>query len=493
MGSNALNLTQGNILKHIRAIAVPAIIGSIFQTLYNLTDTFWAGQLSSSSLAATGLVFPLFLIAMSISQAIAGGTMVLVSNAIGAKQEKKAAHYQEQAFSLGVVFGTILAVFTWYIVQTFFSAQNVSGQVLGDAIAYARAIGVGFPFMVVQAALGVALMSRGDTKFMRNVMILNAFINVGLDPLLMYGWNIAGIVIIPRMGVAGIGLATSFVQVLGTILLLRKVYKERYFVPKTLKSLIPIYKTSHEIFKYGLPSFVQLALVGLGLGVVNYFLYNLNGPNATAAYTVGLRIEQFALVPTMGLNIALSALVGQNNGARRIDRIRESFRLCLLLALALLGLMILVRIFAHFILIPFTRDAEVIMIAKQYLTFAVFIFYAYQLMFQASGLLQGLKRPLIPIIMVSVRQLVFPFIFIPIFAYALDWGYLGVFTSVACSAWITAIVLFVFARKKLLAREIECKQEPPTEPDIPPTPQKINSSIISKPALSPATSTKKKV
>ncbi len=412
------------------------------------------GQISTNALAALSLSFPIFLASIGITQCIFSGAMVLIANSLGAGDQEKAKYYLEKAVGLSLVAGVLAMLTVWTTARPLMRALGGKGEVLEMAWDYLQVLALGLPFMVSSFTLNAGLLSRGNTRFQRNLYIMNALINLALDPLLLYGFSFRGVRIIPAMGVRGIALATVMVFALGALLTLRKVLKEQDMRSDSLHRYALTLKDSAQILYYGLPAFTHLALVSLGLAIVNFFLYRLGGSHVVAGYGIGLRIEQLALVPSIGIGTALSAIVGQNNGAGRFNRICEAYRVGLLMALAVLVLgMLPIALLGKQIASVFSSDPSVITVVNHYLWFAAVIFFAYQFIGLSSSTFQGMKHPLVPILFVTLRQLVLPWIFIPLFAYALSWGIYGVFSSVLVCAWINALGLLVYVttllRKKM--------------------------------------------
>lgn len=448
------DLTSGNITKHMMHIATPAMWGLFFGSLYNWTDTFWGGKISTDALAAFSLSFPIFLASMGIVQCIFSGTMVLISNSLGAGEKEKAQYYLEKAVVLSFTVGVGAMISIWIIARPILRLLGGQGEVLEMACAYLQVLATGIPFMVSSQTLNAGFISRGNTRFQRNLYIMNALINLGLDPLLLYGLSFSGITIIPPMGIRGVALATTFVFALGASLSLRKALRERSIRTDSLRRYSLHVQDSARILYYGLPALLQLALVSFGLAIVNFFLYRLGGSPVVAGYGIGLRIEQLALIPSIGIGTALSAIVGQNNGAKHFERIRKAYKVALTMALLVLVLgMLPLSLFGRHIAHIFSGDTSVITVVQHYLWFALSVFFAYQLIGLSSSTLQGMKHPLIPIVFVVLRQLVLPWAFIPLFAYAFAWGIHGVFSSVVVCAWINALSLLIclraILRKKL--------------------------------------------
>ncbi len=453
--SGGMDLSNGDILSSIKIIALPAMLGQFFNSMYNWIDTFWGGKISADALSAFAASFPIFLLSLALGQLCSGGAMVLISNALGEKREQDSKDYLAQASVLSLVIGVVTVVVIQIVCEPLLAFQGASGQVLTYAVQYTRILLYGFPFLMLTFTLNSGLTSRGNTKFMRNIFIMNVCINMLMDPLLLYGLSFGGVQIIPAMGIGGIALATVIVQVLGAVILLKKCFQDD-MLPRSISCFAPRIQCYRSIIVYGLPSFFQLLLVSVGLSLITFFLFQLGGNSASAAYGIGLRIEQMALIPAFGLSIALSALVGQNNGAKKFDRILISYRTVIYLAvLLLISLMLPLTLFGNVFATIFTSNVQVIATTELYLFFALAAFMGYQTLNLSQGVLTGMKKPHIAIFIIVMRQLFLPFITIPLFVYVFDFGIIGLFTAMVLNVWVCAFLMSFFALRAIAKRQAE--------------------------------------
>lgn len=249
------DLTEGNIWKHIYSIALPAVFGQIFNMLYNWVDAYWGGKLGTDALSAFGVTFPIFLFAIAVGQGIAFGGMVLISNALGEKNISVSKHYMKQTVLLSITVGVILCLITIIFSKSLIIFWGVQGRALELSVSYIQILAIGIPFLLVFFGINTSLISQGNTKFMRNILIMNFMVNLGLDPLLMYGFTLGNIIIIPSMGIQGIAMATVLVQMLGAILAWIKIQNMESTKWKKGDSNIPQISSGIQIIKYGLPTF----------------------------------------------------------------------------------------------------------------------------------------------------------------------------------------------------------------------------------------------
>lgn len=279
------------------------------------------------------------------------------------------------------------------------------------------------------------LNSVGDTKSFRNFLIFGFFIN----PFLNY-WFMFGGFGLPPLGLPGIALATVVTQALGVFYLLPKVFKTKLFAWEFWREAIPQSAPYLELSRQGVPASLNMMTVAIGIFVITYFV-SLFDQAAVAAYGVATRVEQLFLLPTIGFNVAALTLVGQNNGAKLFNRVREAIRLCLKYSLWIMtAAAVLIFLFAGQLMAIFTQDQEVINIGKDYLRIAAFITWAYPILFIITSVLQGLKKPAFAVWIGIFRQIVAPLIVFWSLINVFNLGIFGVWWGVFIIAWSSALI-----------------------------------------------------
>lgn len=396
-------LTTGNISHHIRRIAIPISIGFFFNTMYNVVDSFYAGQLSTYALAAMAMSFPVFFLIIATSEGLSRGASALIANAVGEDNEKKEAVLSAQGLTLGAISSVILTAIGLGVSKLLFMKMGADGETLQYAMEYIQPIFIGTIFFLFSSMSNSILFAHGDSKTFGKVLILGFFLNLILDPWFMHGGF--GL---PAMGIAGIAWATVAIQALGAFILLGVVFKNGYLERCKPSIFIPNFKVFKEIFNQGLPASFNMMSVALGFFVITYYL-QFFGDKSVAAFGVGTRIEQMALLPAIGINAAIISIVGQNNGAKNYERVKETVNICLKYGLALIVIM---SAFIYF-LAPqlvglFTDDAEVIKIGTQYIAIMALIQWSYVMTFIHLGFLQAVKRPWYGFVESLVRKIILP-------------------------------------------------------------------------------------
>ncbi|MCF7929628.1 MAG: MATE family efflux transporter [Spirochaetales bacterium] len=465
-----LDITGGHIPRLLIRMAAPASVGFLFNTLYNVIDTYWGGQFSTDVLASLSLSFPVFLILLSAGMGIASGTSALIANALGGGSRERAYLYQGQAIGLSVAVAAVLIVPMILSLRSIFTFMGAEPALLDTAFRYSSILVGGSVFFIINAVFNASLTARGDTKTYRNFLILGFLLNIGLDPLLMFGLDIGGFTLIPPMREAGIALATILIQAVGSVYLGRKMIQAGGLgpgpdtasspaadtaapAPSRLGLLRPRLEYWREIGGQGAPAALNMAAMALGTFVITSFVARF-GTSAVAAYGAALRIEQIALIPTIGLNIALATMVGQNNGAGRLDRVRQSYRTSLLFGLILMAFILTpVLLFGRSLIGLFTSDSRIISIGLRYLYIQGITFYSYVLMNQSNSIMQGLKRPGMIMWIGLYRQIAAPFLVFSLLTTAAGLGVDGVWWGLVIVNWTAALFTLWWSRRLLRIAE----------------------------------------
>ena len=201
-----MNLTTDPIPRLVRELAVPASVGFVFNTLFNVVDTWWAGHISTQAQAALSLSFPVFFILIATGSGLAQGATALISNALGAGNLPSARHYAAQSTVLAAGAGLLLTGLGIGIAPSMFRLLGAEEAYLDLSLAYMNTILSGAIFFLLQSVLNGGLQAQGDTRTFRNALIVGCLLNVALDPWFLYGG--AGL---PAMGIAGIALSTVLI------------------------------------------------------------------------------------------------------------------------------------------------------------------------------------------------------------------------------------------------------------------------------------------
>lgn len=440
--SIALDLTVGPIGPLVRRLAIPASIGYFFNTLYNVVDTYFAGMLSTDALAALSLSFPVFFTIIAMGSGFSTGTTALVGQALGRGDRRGASLVAAQGIVFAGLVSLVLTAVGFLAAPSLFRVLGAREEYLRICLDYIHMILAGTScFMLVYMANAI-LSAQGDTRTFRNFLIVAAVLNVGLDPWFMFGG-----LGVPALGVRGIALATVLVQLIGVVFMGWRTWRTGMLRRVAGARWRPQPAIFREIAGQAIPASLNMMTVALGIFVITYFLGRF-GQQAVAAFGVATRIEQIALLPTVGLNVATLALAAQNGGAGKLDRVAETVRSALRHGAAVMALATLGIFFgARPLMAIFTDDAAVVSIGAPYLRIAAWVGFAYVILFVNTSALMGLKRPAFALWIGVYRQLAAPFVAFILVTEVWHLGLYGIWWSIFAITWSAAIIAMLYAMR----------------------------------------------
>tara|TARA_B100000700_G_scaffold162444_1_gene179810 strand:+ start:315 stop:1670 length:1356 start_codon:yes stop_codon:yes gene_type:complete len=382
-----MDLLKDNIPKLVRKLAVPAMVGTLFQTLYNVVDTFFAGKISPEALSALSKSFPIYfiIIATSIGVTVAGTS--LIGNSIGENDNKKTLNYFSHIIYFGIIISILITFLGLYYSEKVFFLMGSTDEVASLGLEYTNIIYSGSFLFILVVSLNSLLHAEGDTKTYRNVLVLSFLLNIVLNPVLIFGF-----LFIPAFGVKGIGIATIISQLVSFLIILFKVLKNERVRNITNEYLAPKFLFFKNIFFQSMP--ISVSICGYALAAAIIFTYvGQSGEYAVAGYGVGTRIEQVVLLPILGINTAIISIIAQNYGANNLYRIKETYFTAIKYAfLIMITAGTLVFLSASVITSIFSNDPEVIEYGKRYLKISAFVLPAYPVFFLSNSFFMALKK-----------------------------------------------------------------------------------------------------
>ena len=441
------DLTQGKISHHIRTLAIPASIGMVFNTLYNVVDTFYSGKIGTDSMAGLAVSFPIFFLIIALSMGIGGGATALSSIAIGEKDYKTLHALIKNSLYLGLIVAVIIIIAAPTIGDTLFRISGATGNTLTEGSNYMDTLFYGSLFFILNFIFNGILSAQGDTKSYRNALIVGFFLNLILDPMFIYGWFF-----FPKLGTVGIALATVIVQVLTSSYLLYRVYKSPLFDFELFKSSSYSNQVIKDLLKQGVPTSLNMATIALGVFIVNFFVLRFSDSVTMAAYGAAMRIEQMALLPAMGLNSAALTITGQNYGAKLYDRIFELRKKALIIGVTIMVIGgLIIYPLAPVLIGIFNKDPAVVHAGTVYLRIEIFAFPTYVILGILLSIMQGIRKPGFAVYIGLYRQILMP---IPIFyllAETLGFGVSGIWWGIVFLTWTSVAVTYLYSRRQLNA------------------------------------------
>lgn len=442
------DLTSAPIPHLVRRLAIPAATGFFFNTMFNVVDTWYGGRLSTSALAAMSLSFPVFFLILAIGSGVSSGATTMIGNALGRKDHEEARRYLSQSLSFALLHALILTAVGLALAPHIFTLMGARGEYLSHALRYMNVIFAGSTFFLLNYVMNAILNAHGNTMAYRNFLIGGFMLNLVLDPWFMYG--AAGF---PALGLAGVALATVVIQCFGVFYLFSQLSKTGSMPFLSLADLRPRVSYFRELFRQGFPAAMNMMTVSLGIFIITWFVGRF-GEQAVAAYGIGTRIEQIALLPIMGLNMSTLALTAQNFGAERIDRIRETLRVSLRYGtlLAIFGTAAAL-LYGRELMGIFTKDGSVIDTGVGFLAVEAYVLPSYVLLYICVSAMQGIKQPMFGLIIGLYRQIAGPVFVFHLFTVVMGLGLIGIWWGIFGITWSAALVVVVYVSRTLAKLE----------------------------------------
>ena len=381
MKDNSTDMTVGSPLKHILIFAIPALIGNVFQQVYNLTDSMIVGKIvGANALAAVGATFSITFLFFALCNGISSGGGIIVSQYFGAHDtdnvKKTIVNTGLIMLIIPILFGSIGFISAPNILRLLSTPENI----IADSIMYIRFMCVGLFFTSIYNYVSAILRALGDSKTPLYFLIISTIINVFFDILFVYTF---------RMGIAGAALATVIAQCLSAvtsgIYAYRKnpvfrIEKENFVISKDM-----ILKT----LKLGVPMSLQFAMIAISTMAVQRIV-NSYGTVVVAAFTATGRIEQFIHMPYQTLGASLSTYCGQNYGAKKNDRVLSGYRYGLIIMTVItIVMMFVMYTFGGSITSLFVSEPEVIELGKMGLRMTSLFYFTLGMIYVVRGILTG--------------------------------------------------------------------------------------------------------
>ncbi|MDC3054841.1 MATE family efflux transporter [Candidatus Pelagibacter sp.] len=400
-----MNILSDDIKELIKKLAIPASVGTLFQTLYNIADTYFAGKISPEALSALTKSFPIYfiIIASSIGITVAGTS--LIGNSIGEKNNKNASIYFCQLIFFSFLIVLLITFIGLNYASELFSIMGSTNEVINLGLQYTDIIFLGSFIFILVVALNSLLHAEGDTKTYRNALILSFFLNILLNPILIFGFYF-----IPALGMKGIAIATLIAQSVAFLIIFIKVLKSNLFKNILISYFIPKFFFLKNIFFQSMP--IIISICGYSIASAIVFKYaGLSGEYAAAGYGAGTKIEQVVLLPILGINTAIITIIAQNFGAQNILRIKETYFQAIKYAFIIMIISSFIIYFgAEMITKLFSKDLEVVEFGKLYLKISAFVLPAYPIFFLSNGFFMALKKAENALIANICRNGIFPFV-----------------------------------------------------------------------------------
>lgn len=432
-------ILNGNMLQAILSIAIPVVINSFLQTMYNLTDTFWLGKIGTEQLAAINLVTPMQNIILNFGTGITVAGSVLIAQYIGAKDLQNAKSMANQIFACAMIFSFMCAgicfVSTPYIVRWL----GADGATFTYGKIYLQIVVLDMPLLYTINIYNAIHQAQGDTVRPMLLNFLGIIINMVLDPLLMIVFN---------LNIAGAALATLFAKLPSALIALWALTRVNNSVCLDFKSFRFEKEKLISILRVGLPTAIGGSTMHVGFLLMSKNVYKY-GTQAMAAYGIGNKVNGLITLPSNGIGSAVATIVGQNVGAKQYQRAEHGYKLSRNISIVFLfigGLILSRAPISRGIVSIFSPDEAVIGMAADFLSVMAFWCWTNGIHNSTIGLFQGTGHTEVPMLVDASRLWVFRFLTLFVCEAVFLMGVRSIWYSVVVSNGISATILYVLYR-----------------------------------------------
>ena len=442
---NNTSITSKPIIQLLKKIAIPASTGSLFQTLFNIIDTFFAGKISSNALAALAKSFPLYFIIISAGIGIIAGCNSLISNSLGQRNKFAALIYTHHTFIYSTLLSIIITIFGVLFSFEILKLMGSSSDSIFLAKKYTDIIFYGTFFFLILTSLNSVLYAQGDTKTYRNVLIVGLFANILLNPIFIFGF-----LFIPAFGIAGLAISTILIQFFACVFLYYKVNKTILKIEFKYENFLIRKNFFINIFNQCMPITFALFLVATGSYILLFFISTF-GDSAVAGYGAAIRFEHIFTLPVIGLNTAVITIAAQNFGARRYDRVRDVYNKASLIGFIIMCISgIIVFVLSEYIVRLFSDDLEVIKFGSNYLKIAAFIGPIYPVFFISHALFTALRKTHYIFYSNLFRMIILPFVIVWLIINIYEGYFQDIFYGLLIMNWLFGLIILFISRALMI-------------------------------------------
>ena len=451
-----MNLREGSVGKLLLSLSLPAIIAQLVNVLYNIVDRIFIGRMASGdiAMAGVGVAFPLIMIISAFSALIGMGGAPLAAIKMGEKDNDGAERIISNSFSILVIIGIICTIVFFIFKEDLLWAFGASDSTIGYAVDYLTIYLFGTVFVQIALGMNPFINTQGFAKIGMITVVIGAIINIVLDPIFIFIFD---------LGVKGAALATILSQFVSAVWVLSFLFSRKSILKIRKEYLIPKLKVLLPITALGISPFIMQSTESLVLISLNNKLQMYGGDLAVGAMTIMSSIMQIVTLPLLGLSQGAQPIISYNFGAKKIDRVKKTFKLlltcCLIYTISMWGALML---FPEFFVGIFNNKPELVQITawSMKIFFGGIIIFGAQIACQQTFLALGQAK--ISLFMALLRKIVLlvPLIFIlPTFVSESNKlaAVLAAEPISDITAALTTVIVFTIFYKKTFNKKIDEK------------------------------------
>ena len=443
------------IKKLIINLSIPTIISMLVTAIYNIADTAFVGKLGISASGAVGVVFSFMAIVQAIGFTLGMGGGSYISSLLGQKRDDDAQEVGSTSFYSAIFLGILLLVFGMIFLRPMLSVLGATPTVLPYAEDYARYIVIGAPIMTSSFVLNNILRAEGKAKLAMIGLTTGGLLNIALDPLFIYGFN---------LGISGAAIATLVSQSISFIILLSMFLLKKSIIRLSLFRLSKRAYVYLEIFRIGFPSLCRQGFASLASILLNNQAGKYGGDACLSAMTIISKIFMVIFSVCLGIGQGYQPVSGYNYFSKNYKRCKEAMFFTYIVSTCLMTLLSLMFfIFAADVMKVFIEDSDAIAIGKIALRYQCIALPLVPLNTICNMTFQSTRKKFRAALLSCCRQGIFfipTIIFLPMLI-----GLNGVELAQSIADILTFLFSLIFfihycidLNKKIKLREIELKE-----------------------------------
>ena len=419
--------------KALVSLGIPIMIGMLINALYNLVDAYFVGGLGESPMGAISIVFPLGQVVVGLGLMFGNGAASYLSRLLGRDDKDTANKVASTALYSSVIIGALLIIITTIFLKPILTLLGATDTIMPYALTYARIYIISCIFNVFNVTMNNIVASEGAAKTTMCALLLGAIINIGLDPLFIYTFN---------MGVAGAAIATAISQFISTLVYLSYIFGNKSAFTFSIKTFDPTKQIFIEILKIGIPTLTFQLLTSLSITLINRASSGY-GDSVIAGMGAVTRITSMGTLAVFGFLKGFQPIAGFSYGAKNFRRLREAIRTSILwstIFCIIVGL--LMFLFSEQIIAQFANGNEaMILVGKKSLMANGLSFFLFGFYTVYSSLFLALGKGTAGFVLGACRQGI---CFVPvIFLLPIIWGMNGILYAQPI-ADILSVIIAVF-------------------------------------------------
>ena len=428
-------LGSAPIPKALMALGVPIMIGMLINALYNLVDAYFVGGLGESPMGAISIVFPLGQVVVGLGLMFGNGAASYLSRLLGRGDRETANKVASTALYSSVMIGAVIIIIATIFIQPILALLGATETIMPYALTYARIYVISCIFNVFNVTMNNVVASEGAAKTTMCALLLGAVLNIGLDPIFIYGLD---------MGVAGAAIATAISQFVSTLVYLTYAIRKKSAFSFSFKDFKPTKQIYAEVLKIGVPTLTFQLLTSLSIALINRAA-NGYGDAVIAGMGAVTRVTSMGTLVVFGFLKGFQPIAGFSYGAKKFDRLRKAIKTSILwstIFCVVVGL--LMFLFSTQIISQFANgNAEMIAVGEKSLMANGFSFFLFGFYTVYSSLFLALGKGTAGFILGACRQGI---CFVPvILILPLIWGMNGILYAQPIADVLSAIITIFMA------------------------------------------------